>query len=86
MKQDKVLDKWVFKLYWLSEINLKEIESITFAEMNMKEKDIETLLRQNIEIITGEEDSLLIIGEQVKNKENARSDLTAIDQNGNIVH
>lgn len=52
----------------------------------MKEKDIETLLRQNIEIITGEEDSLLIIGEQVKNKENARSDLTAIDQNGNIVH
>ncbi|WP_432723726.1 hypothetical protein [Staphylococcus equorum] len=72
-------------MYWLSDENLKEIEPITFAEMNMKEKDIEALLRQNIEIITSEEESLLIIGEQVKNKENARSDLTAIDHRGNMV-
>jgi len=37
------------------------------------------MLRQNIEIFTNEEESLLIIGDQIKNKENARSDLTVLD-------
>ncbi|MEI4282038.1 hypothetical protein [Tetragenococcus halophilus] len=72
-------------MYLLSKNNLEEIEPITFGEMNIQEKDIEEMLRQNIEIITDEEESLLIIGDQIKNKENARSDLTALDQNGNIV-
>ncbi|SUM76092.1 Uncharacterised protein [Staphylococcus saprophyticus] len=72
-------------MYLLSQNNLEEIEPVTFGEMNIQEKDIEEMLRQNIEIITDEEESLLIIGDQIKNKENARSDLTALDQNGNIV-
>lgn len=72
-------------MYLLSQNNLEEIEPVTFGEMDIQEKDIEEMLRQNIEIITDEEESLLIIGDQIKNKENGRSDLTALDQDGNIV-
>jgi len=36
-------------------------------------------------MISDEEDSLLIVGRQVKNEKNGRSDLTAVDNNGNIV-
>lgn len=53
-------------MYLLSKNNLEEIEPITFGEMNIQEKDIEEMLRQNIEIITDEEESLLIIGDQIK--------------------
>lgn len=66
-------------MYLLSQNNLEEIEPVTFGEMNIQEKDIEEMLRQNIEIFTDEEGSLLIIGDQIKNKENARSDLTVLD-------
>lgn len=66
-------------MYLLSQNNLEEIEPVTFGEMNIQEKDIEEMLRQNIEIFTDEEESLLIIGDQIKNKENARSDLTGLD-------
>ncbi|MDW4374287.1 hypothetical protein AB6F27_00505 [Staphylococcus saprophyticus] len=81
----KIIQGGIRGMYLLSQNNLEEIEPVTFGEMNIQEKDIEEMLRQNIEIITDEEESLLIIGDQIKNKENARSDLTALDQNGNIV-
>ena len=42
-------------------------------------------MRKNINILFDDEESLLIIGQQVKNTEKGRSDLTAIDSNGNIV-
>lgn len=61
------------------------IDNPTFKQLNFKEADVEEFLRKNIEIIFGEEESLLIVGQQVNNSERGRSDLTAIDESGNIV-
>lgn len=63
-----------------------KIEPLTFAELNMRENDTEELLRINIEMISDEEKSLLIVGRQVTNEQLGRSDLTAIDNNRNIVN
>lgn len=61
------------------------IEPVTFSELNMTENDIEEILRNSIDMICDEEESMLIVGRQVRNKKNGRSDLTAVDNNGNIV-
>lgn len=62
-----------------------KMESLTFAELNMQENDIEELLRKNIDMICDEEESMLIVGKQVRNEQQGRSDLTAIDNDGDIV-
>lgn len=51
----------------------------------MKESDIEEILRKNVDMLCDDEESMLIVGEQVKNEMNGRSDLTAIDNNGDLV-
>jgi hypothetical protein len=51
----------------------------------MQESDLEEILRNSIDMICDDEESMLIVGQQVKNEKNGRSDLTAIDNNGNIV-
>ena len=61
------------------------IEPVTFSELNMTENDIEEILRNSIDMIFDEEESMLIVGRQVRNEKNGRSDLTAVDNNGNIV-
>lgn len=61
------------------------IEPITFSELNMTENDIEEILRNSIDMICDEEESMLIVGRQVRNEKNGRSDLTAVDNNGNMV-
>lgn len=61
------------------------IEPITFSELNMTENDIEEILRNSIDMICDEEESMLIVGRQVRNEKNGRSDLTAVDNSGNIV-
>jgi hypothetical protein len=61
------------------------IEPVTFSELNMLENDIEEILRNSIDMICDEEESMLIIGRQVKNEKNGRSDLTAVDNSGNVV-
>ena len=62
------------------------IEETTFADLNMLERDIEEMLRLNIDMLCEtDEESMLIVGQQVRNEQNGRSDLTAIDNNGNIV-
>ncbi|WP_209315285.1 hypothetical protein [Soehngenia longivitae] len=61
------------------------IEPVTFSELNMTENDIEEILRNSIDMICDEEESMLIFSRQVKNEKNGRSDLTAVDNNGNIV-
>lgn len=38
-----------------------------------------------MDMICDEEESTLIVGRQVRNEKNGRSDLTAVDKNGNIV-
>jgi hypothetical protein len=51
----------------------------------MTENDIEEILRNSIDMICDEEESMLIVGRQVRNEKNGRSDLTAVDNSGNIV-
>lgn len=63
----------------------EKIEDTTFKDLNMKESDIEEILRKNIDILCDNDDSMLIVGQQVQNAQNGRSDLTAIDGKGNIV-
>ncbi|WP_032078994.1 hypothetical protein [Clostridium drakei] len=66
------------------EIEEIEIESTNFKSLNLREEHIEEFLRKNIEIIF-EEETLLVVGKQVVNKENGRSDLTVVDESGNFV-
>ena len=72
-------------MYFLEDNKLTKIEETTFKELGMKESDVEELLRQNIEMLCDEEDSMLIVGQQVTNESSGRCDLTAIDNQGNIV-
>ncbi|MCI1305634.1 MAG: hypothetical protein LKG40_05340 [Lachnospiraceae bacterium] len=72
-------------MYLLNGNTPDEIEETTFAELGKKESDIEELLRKNINMICDDAESMLTVGQQVKNAENGRSDLTAIDNDGNIV-
>src|SRR6056297_1607299 len=65
--------------------NLEPIDPITFSELVKNENDMEEILRTNIDMICDEDESLLIVGRQVRNAANGRSDLTAVDNNGNIV-
>lgn len=62
-----------------------KLETINFSDLNWKESDIEDLLRQNIDMLCDDEDSMLIVGQQVQDINHKRSDLTAIDTDGNIV-
>ena len=66
------------------EIEDIEIENTNFKSLNLREEHIEEFLRKNIEVIF-EEETLLMVGKQVVNKENGRSDLTAVDENGSLV-
>lgn len=71
-------------MYKLNNKKLIKTESITLSELGLRENDIEEMLRNDIEIIS-EDESLLIIGQQVKNAMHGRSDLTAIDKDGSLV-
>ncbi len=61
------------------------IEPVTFSELVMTENHIEEILRNSIDMICDEEESMLVVGRQVKNEKYGRSDLTAVDNNGDIV-
>lgn len=62
-----------------------KVEPVTFSELGMQENDIEEILRSSIDMLCDDEESMLIVGRQVKNEQLGRSDLTAVDNNGNIV-
>jgi len=66
----------------MSEASIKQT---TFSDLRMKEADIEDILNNNISEVFGEDESMLIIGRQVRNAGKGRSDLTALDKEGNIV-
>jgi len=63
----------------------EKLDSITFSELGMQENDIEEILRCSIDMLCDDEESMLIVGRQVKNEKLGRSDLTAVDNKGNIV-
>lgn len=72
-------------LYNIKDKQATRIEPVTFSELEMKESDIEEILRCSIDMLCDDEESMLIVGRQVKNEKDGRSDLTAVDNNGNIV-
>ncbi|MED1601748.1 hypothetical protein [Alkalihalophilus marmarensis] len=72
-------------MYNVSNDKAVKIGATTFSELNYKESDIEELLRKNIDMICDEEESMLIVGKQVRNAQHGISDLTAVDNKGNIV-
>jgi RecB family endonuclease NucS len=72
-------------LYLMDDEDQGNVVEKTFAELGMKESDVEDLLRKHIELVCDDDENMLVIGEQVVNEEKARSDLTALDGDGNIV-
>lgn len=72
-------------LYSLTNGQPEEMEKATFSSLHMKESDLEEILRENVVMIAGEDESLLIVGEQVENVARGRCDLMALDSDGNLV-
>lgn len=70
---------------------LNDVDVVTFSELKMTEKDLEEILVENIHLLDDDDndeensDSMVVVGRQVRNEGNGRSDLTAIDKNGNLV-
>ncbi|MEG5063308.1 hypothetical protein QUB33_06760 [Microcoleus sp. B3-A4] len=62
-----------------------EIKVRNFKDLNLQERHIEEFLRKNINLLFGDNETLLVVGQQVRNASNGISDLTAIDADGNIV-
>jgi hypothetical protein len=67
------------------EKNLKPINKKNFKDLDLTEKELELIIKKNISIFTEEEETLLIVGQQVVNKSMGRSDLVALDGSGNLV-
>jgi hypothetical protein len=72
------------------EITPDQIAELSFARMDVKdsgndlhitEPDLEEFVRKNVDIVFPQE-TLLIVGQQVINREGGRSDLVAIDDSG----
>jgi hypothetical protein len=72
-------------MYNIKNKKAEKIEAITFTSLGMQENDIEEILRCSIDMLCDDEESMLIVGRQVKNEKLGRSDLTAVDNKGNIV-
>ncbi len=72
-------------MYKIENLKAERVEPVTFSAIEMKESEIEEILRRNIDMLCDDEESMIIVGQQVKNENNGRSDLTAIDNEGSIV-
>jgi hypothetical protein len=58
----------------------------TLKDLGVKEADLEELVRKDIDILFPDgEETLMVVGQQVRNKALGRSDLVALDGQGNIV-
>lgn len=51
----------------------------------MKESDIEDILRRNVDMICDDDNSMIVVGQQVTNAQGARCDLVALNNNGDLV-
>lgn len=60
------------------------IESTNFSELKMTEHDVEELIKNNTNLIA-EDESMLIVGQQVRNSSNGICDLVGLNQNGDLV-
>ena len=68
----------------ISVSNPAEVEALTLKDANVTEGALEEFVRKNVDKLFPEE-SLLIVGQQTRNQQAGRSDLVAVDGEGNIV-
>src|ERR1039458_7144121 len=77
------------------EIIHQEVEECELAELaapfegkpvKLDESDLEEFVRKNPGLFFQDDETLLIVGQQVRDKIGKRSDLVAIDAKGNIVY
>jgi len=67
-------------------ISATEVTARSFKNLKITEADLEEFVRQNIEVLFPDSDeTLLIVGQQIRNKEAGRADLVALDGQGNTV-
>ncbi|WP_099363675.1 hypothetical protein [Fredinandcohnia onubensis] len=60
------------------------IEPTSFTELGMNEHHVEELIKNNTNLIA-EDESMLIVGQQVRNSSNGICDLVGLNQNGDLV-
>jgi len=60
------------------------VEKLTLKELGVTEARLEEFVRKNIGVLLPDE-TLLIVGQQPKNKEGGRADLVAVDGHGDLV-
>src|SRR5690554_4145755 len=63
----------------------KEQEIKTFKDWGLSENDIEDFVIKNASLVFGEEESLLVVGRQVRDTNNKRNDFLFIDGEGALV-
>ena len=70
----------------IEELSLADISvKIGSEDIRFKESDLEEFVRINIQDIFSQE-TLLVVGQQVTNREGGRSDLVALDDSGKDVY
>jgi hypothetical protein len=62
-----------------------EVEALTLKGLEITEARLEEFVRKNIQVLFPEDETLLIVGQQPKNKAGGRADLVAVDGEGSIV-
>lgn len=60
-------------------------EELTLQQLGSTEAHLEEFVRKNIDKLFPDDETLLIVGQQVRNQQGGRCDLVAIDGDGNIV-
>ncbi|MFC4402511.1 hypothetical protein [Gracilibacillus xinjiangensis] len=71
-------------MYLIKSEEAISVENTSFSDINMTERDVEELIKNNTNLIT-EDESMLIVGQQVRNSSNGICDLVGINQNGDLV-
>jgi len=57
----------------------------TFKDWNVKEEQLEDFVAKHIGLIVGDDETMMIVGRQVRDKQKKTNDLLAIDDTGNLV-
>lgn len=55
-------------MYKIENMKAERVEPVTFSAIEIKESEIEEILRRNIDMICDDEESMIIVGQQVKNE------------------
>lgn len=67
------------------EITVQQVEEVTLKALKITEVALEEFIRKNVQVLYPEGETLLIVGQQLRNKAGGRADLVAVDGEGGIV-